>query len=224
VLLKLQTQALKNGQPLRIIIADDSNRDDSKAGNNARKIAQELVKYPDLLAVLGNYSSEATKQSLPIYTQAGVVLISATSTSDNLKSPFFFRTVPSDRITAKKMATYVFSQLQQSKVAIFYSQGSEYAESLSGAFREAAKSFPGKVIDYQAAFNLASDRFNAKDSLNQAKIQGATVIVLIPDAGVCLYNAIPNALRVIRSNVNQSWIVAGDSLYSADLLKPDKGL
>ncbi|MHC5611680.1 MAG: hypothetical protein ACYTXA_11835 [Nostoc sp.] len=42
--------------------------------------------------------------------------------------------------------------------------------------------------------------------------------------GVGLYNAIPNALGVIPSNVNQSWIVAGDSLYSADLLKPDKGL
>ncbi|WP_412978504.1 ABC transporter substrate-binding protein [Nostoc sp. UIC 10607] len=219
-----QTQALKNGQPLRMIIADDNNRDDSKAGNNARKVAQKLVKYPDLLAVLGHYSSEATKQALPIYTQARVVLISATSTSDNLTSPFFFRTFSSDRITAQNMATYLFSQLQQSQVAIFYSQGSEYAESLSNAFRQAAKSFPGDVIDHQPAFNLASDRFDAKASLNQAKAQGATAIVLIPDAGVGLYNAIPNASQVIQSNVNQSWIVAGDSLYNSDLLKSDKGL
>ncbi|MCC5629105.1 bifunctional serine/threonine-protein kinase/ABC transporter substrate-binding protein [Nostoc sphaeroides CHAB 2801] len=219
-----QTEALKNGLPLRIIIADDSNRDDSKAGNDARKIAQKLVKYSDLLAVLGHNSSEATKQALPIYTKAGVVLVSATSTSNNLKSPFFFRTVPSDRIAGQKMATYVFSQLRQRKVAIFYSKGSEFAESLSRAFREAAKSFPGNVLDYQPAFNLASDRFNAKASLNQAKAQGATVIVVIPDAGVGLYNAIPNALEVIRSNVNHSWIVGGDSLYNSDLLKPNKGL
>ncbi|MCC5624558.1 bifunctional serine/threonine-protein kinase/ABC transporter substrate-binding protein [Nostoc sp. CHAB 5715] len=219
-----QTEALKNGLSLRIIIANDSNRDDSKAGNDARKIAQQLVKYSDLLAVLGHYSSEATKQSLPIYTQARVVLISATSTSDNLKSPFFFRTTSSARITAQKMATYVFSQLQQRQVAIFYSQGSEYAESLSGAFREAAKSFPGNVIDHEPAFNLATDSFNAKAALNQAKTKGATVIVLIPDPGVGLYNAIPNALRVIKSNVNQFWIVAGSTLYTSDLLKPDKGL
>lgn len=219
-----QTQALKNGQPLRMIIADDSNRDDSKAGNNARKAAQRLVKYPDLLAVLGHYTSEATKQALPIYTHTGVVLVSATSTSDNLKSPFFFRTVPSDRVAAQKMATYVFSQLRQSKVAIFYSHGSQYAESLSQAFREAAKSFQGHVLDNQIAFNLATDSFDAKTALNQAKTQGATVIVLIPDAGVGLYDAIPNALGVIRSNANQSWIVAGDSLYTSDLLKPDKNL
>ena len=231
-----QTEALKNGQPLRMIIADDNNSDDSKAENNARKIAQKLVKYPDLLAVLGHNSSEATKQTLPIYTKAKVVLVSATSTSDNLKSPFFFRTVPSDRITAQKMATYVFSQLQQSQVAIFYSQGSEYAESLSRAFREeAAKSFPGHghVIDDQPAFNLARDEFNAKAALNQAKSKGATVIVLIPDAGVGLYKAIPNAVQVIKSNVNQSWIVGGDTLYTSDLLKtlytsdllkPDKSL
>ncbi|MCF2151250.1 bifunctional serine/threonine-protein kinase/ABC transporter substrate-binding protein [Desmonostoc muscorum LEGE 12446] len=212
-----QNEALKNGQPLRIIIADDSN-----SHVNAQKIAQKLVKYPDLLAVLGHHSSEATIKALPIYTQARVVLVSATSTSDNLNHPFFFRTVPSDRVTAQKMATYVFSQLRQSKVAIFYSHGSEYAESLSGAFREAAKSFDGHVLDNQPAFNLASAPFDAKTALNQAKTQGATVIVLIPDAGVGLFNAIPNAEEVIRLNVNQSWIVGGDSLYSADLLKPDK--
>ena len=50
------------------------------------------------------------------------------------------------------------------------------------------------------------------------------MIILIPDAGVGLYNAIPNALRVIRSNVNQSWIVAGDTLYTSDSLKTYKGL
>lgn len=219
-----QTQALNNGQPLRMIIADDNNRDDSKAKNSARKIAQQLVKYPDLLAVLGHYSSEATKQALPIYTQTGVVLVSATSTSDNLKSDFFYRTIPSARITAQKMATYVFSELQQSQVAIFYSKGSEFAGSLSGAFLEAAKSFPGHVIADQPAFNLASDSFDAKAALNQAKTEGARVIVLIPDPGVGLYNAIPNALQVIQSNVNQFWIVAGNTLYTSDLLKPDKNL
>ncbi|MBD2250590.1 bifunctional serine/threonine-protein kinase/ABC transporter substrate-binding protein [Nostoc parmelioides] len=217
-----QTEALKQGRALRIIIADDSNREDSRTGNNARKIAQQLVKYRDLLAVLGHYSSEATKNALPIYRQAGVVLISATSTSQNLKDPFFFRTVPSDRIAAQKMVTYLLSELKQNQVAIFYSQGSEYAESLSQAVRESTKSLPLKVIDHQAAFNLASDRFNAITALNQAQTQGAKAIVLIPDAGVGLYNAIPNALRVIQSNINQVWIVAGDSLYSSDSFKSEK--
>ncbi|AFY34697.1 bifunctional serine/threonine-protein kinase/ABC transporter substrate-binding protein [Calothrix sp. PCC 7507] len=216
-----QTEVLKNGQPLRIIIADDNNREDSKSGNNARSIAQRLVKYQDLLAVVGHYTSEATKETIPIYHQAGLVLVSPTSTSDNLKSPFFFRTVPSNRIAAEKMATYVFSELKQKKVAIFYSQGSEYAESLSRAFRAAAKSLQGNAIAHQPAFNLASDDFNASAALNQAQTQGATVIVLIPDAGVGLYNAIPNALEVVQSNVNQSWIVGSDSLYGADLLKQD---
>jgi eukaryotic-like serine/threonine-protein kinase len=211
-----QTEALQKGQPLRIIIADDSN------GNG--KIAQHLVKYRDLLAVLGHYSSEATKQALPIYRQAGVVLISATSTSARLNSPFFFRTVPSDRITSQKIASYVFSELNQRQAAIFYSQGSEYAESLASAFREAAKSSQGKVINHQSAFNLASDRFDAKTALNQAKTQGASAIVLIPDAGVGLHNAIPNALQVMQSNVNKAWIVAGDSLYSSSLLKSDQVL
>lgn len=171
---------------------------------------------------MGHYSSEATKNSLPIYSQARVVLISATSTSQNLKDPFFFRTVPSDRIAAQKMVTYLLSALKQNQVAIFYSRGSEYAESLSQAVRESTKSLPLKVIDHQAAFNLASDRFNAITALNQAQTQGAKAIVLIPDAGVGLYNAIPNALRVIQSNINQVWIVAGDSLYSSDSFTSEK--
>jgi ABC-type branched-subunit amino acid transport system substrate-binding protein/tRNA A-37 threonylcarbamoyl transferase component Bud32 len=214
-----QTLILQSGQPLRVLIADDHNRADSNTGNNARRIAQKLVKYRDLLSVVGHYSSDATRRTLSIYNQAGVVLISATSTSDGLKSPIFFRTVSSDRIAAQKMATYLFSQLQQPKVAIFYSQDSEYAQSLAAAFLEAAKSLKGNVISQQQAFNLAGDNFDAKAALSQVKTQGGTAIVLIPDAGVGLHNAIPNALKVVQLNVNQAWIVAGDSLYNSDLLK-----
>ncbi|MGM3309776.1 protein kinase domain-containing protein [Anabaena sp. WFMT] len=212
-----QTLILQSGQPLRILIADDHNRAD-----NARSIAKRLVKYQDLLSVVGHYSSDATRQTLSIYNQAGVVLISATSTSDHLKSPIFFRTVSSDRIAGQKMATYLYSQLQQPKVAIFYSQDSEYAQSLSQAFQKAAKSLKGNVIDQQPAFNLARDKFDAEAVLNQVKTLGGTAIVVIPDAGVGLHNAIPNALKVLQSNVNQAWIVAGDSLYNADLLKAGK--
>jgi ABC-type branched-subunit amino acid transport system substrate-binding protein len=216
-----QTEAINKGQPLRIIIADDSNRQNSPSTieNDAGKVAQNLVKYGDLLAVIGHYSSEATKQSLPIYSQAGLVLISPTSTSHHLHSPFFFRTVPSNRVAAEKMATYIFSQLKQQKVSIFYTENSEYAESLVSEFRAFAKTLNGNVgvVDHQPAFNLASDRFNAKIALNQAQSQGATAIVLIPDAGVGMRDSIKNGLEVIQSNVNQSWIVAADSLYYAEL-------
>ncbi len=88
--------------------------------------------------------------------------------------------------------------------------------------RLAAKSSQGQVISHQPAFNLASDRFDGNAALKQAKAQGATVVVLIPDAGVGLYNAIPNALRVIKENNEQFWLIGGDSLYSADLLKSDQ--
>ena len=74
------------------------------------------------------------------------------------------------------------------------------------------------MIDHQPAFNLASPNFDAKLALNQAQKQGATAIVLIPDAGVGGYDAIEKAKKVIESNVNQLWIIAGDSLYSTDLL------
>ncbi|MBU7581894.1 MAG: ABC transporter substrate-binding protein [Nostoc sp. TH1S01] len=217
-----QTEALKNGQPLRIVIADDSNRDESKARNNARKVAEKLVKYTDLLAVVGHNTSDATKQALPFYEKAQIVLISATSTATNLNSHFFFRTIPSARISAQKIASYFFSQLQQRRAAIFYSERSEYAESLAQEFREAAKSFQGKVINHQAAFNLATDNFDAKAVLNQAEAQGATAILLIPDAGGGLYNAIPNALQVIQANVNKVQIVAGDSLYTSGFLTSNK--
>ncbi|MBD2300814.1 bifunctional serine/threonine-protein kinase/ABC transporter substrate-binding protein [Nostoc sp. FACHB-190] len=208
--------------PLRIIIADDSNRDNSKAGNNARKVAQNLVKYEDLLGVLGHYSSDTTKQALPIYGLAQIVLISGSSTSTNLKSPFFFRTIPSDRISAQKIAGFLFSQFKQPKVAIFLSEESEYTQSLSKAFREEVKSLQGKVLDHQSSFNLATDSFDAEKALNQAQNQGATAILLIPDAGVGLYNAIPHAIQVIEANVNGLQIVVGDSLNRSDLLTPSK--
>ncbi len=219
-----QTEALEKGQPLRIIIADDSNRPNAKGAilNTARKVAQRLVKYRDLLAVVGHYTSDTTKQTLPIYSKAKLVLVSPTATSHNLKGPFFFRTVSSTAVAGPRMATYVFSELKQRKAAVFYSEGSEYAESLASQFRASAKSLSGHVIDHQPAFNLASNKFDAKIALNQAQRQKATAIVLIPDAGVGLRDSIKKALEVIQSNVNQSWIIAGNSLYNPDLLTSDQ--
>lgn len=218
-----QEEAINKGQALRVLIAEDNNRDSQEPGHNAIAVAKKLVTYQDLLAVIGHHSSDATIQTLETYQKAGMVLISPTSTSDNLKNPFFFRTIPRDRVAGEKIADYIFKTRNQTRAAIFYSHTSEYAKSLAAAIRTRTKTIPNRAIIDDSYFNLAvpKSQFKAhvKNSLNLAKSKGATAIILIPDAAVSPLDAIPNAKQIIELNQHRAIIVGSDSLYLTDLLK-----
>ncbi|NJK53442.1 MAG: protein kinase [Leptolyngbyaceae cyanobacterium SU_3_3] len=96
-----QDQAVRDGLGLQVILVDDQN--DARI---AYQLAKELVRRQNILAVLGHHVSDATRAALEAYDSAGMVLISPTSTSEELatytlkKNNIFFRTVPSDRATA----------------------------------------------------------------------------------------------------------------------------
>ncbi|NET73353.1 MAG: ABC transporter substrate-binding protein, partial [Sphaerospermopsis sp. SIO1G2] len=84
-----QNQGL-NGRLLEIVIANDGNTE------YVQQVAQQLVKDSSILGVIGHNSSNATKTALPVYEEAGLPIISPTSTSILLNNPVFFRSVYSD--------------------------------------------------------------------------------------------------------------------------------
>ena len=61
------------------MLADDANN-----LREAEQVAQELVDQPDVVAVIGHYTSETTLAALPTYQQNQLVLMSASSTSDEI--------------------------------------------------------------------------------------------------------------------------------------------
>ncbi|NEO43411.1 MAG: ABC transporter substrate-binding protein [Moorea sp. SIO4A3] len=135
-----------NGRFLEIAIANDGN-DKVKA----KKIAQALVKDNSILGVIGHNSSDATNAALPVYDQAGVAIISSTSTATDLtsldvKNNVFFRTVPLNQALASKLADYVKTQPGLDKAVIFYDSDSVYSKSFKKDFKTHFEQLGGEVV------------------------------------------------------------------------------
>lgn len=201
-----------NGLGLRVLIADDYNNSE-----RAQRIAYRLIEQPGILAVVGHYTSDNTRATLPIYTLGSMAVISPTSTAQTLakESTNFFRTVPQDSINAEALAEYLYKQAKQEKVAVFYNPNSAYSRSLHERFLISFDSRGGQVVKQ---FDLSQSIFDAAAAIDKAEERGATGLVLFPDAKVNPY-AFFNALKVIRSNQQKYFIAGGDSLYTTDILQ-----
>ncbi|MGK7877886.1 MAG: ABC transporter substrate-binding protein [Xenococcaceae cyanobacterium] len=200
------------GFGLRVLIADDYNEP-----NRANQIAQKLVKQPGVLALVGHYTSDATLAALDIYENYHLVLISPTSTSEELtnKSSFFFRTVPKDRVNAEALADYLLKEAQQQKVAVLYNPKSEYSRSVRDRFFFSFDEGEGQVVKQ---FDLSKAIFDPSATIDKAKEREATGLVFFPDARVNSYSFL-NALKVIGANQNRYFMAGGDSLYTTDILQ-----
>jgi ABC-type branched-subunit amino acid transport system substrate-binding protein len=130
----------KNGQLLEIVIANDGIESPV-----AEKIATFLANKKDILGVIGHHASESSSAALPIYEKAGIPMVSPTSSSSELKSKVFFRTVQSTKEAAQKYAQYIKHDLHLDKIVVFYNKDSLYSSSLKEDFQEAFAKLGGVI-------------------------------------------------------------------------------
>ena len=212
-----------NGRFLEIAIVNDGNDPDK-----TKEIAQALVKDNSILGVIGHNSSDASKAALPVYDQAGLAMISSTSTSSDLtsgdvKKNVFFRTVPSNRALAIKLAKHVTNQAGLDKVVIFYDSDSVYSNSLKDFFKRDFEQLGGKVV---REIELNNPNLNITEevtrSLYQDQVKAAMLFssVLYTNTAVNIAKANAN----LNPNPNNRYqqglrLFGGDSLYSSKILQ-----
>ncbi|UKP00032.1 ABC transporter substrate-binding protein [Nostoc sp. UHCC 0870] len=204
------------GRFLEIVIADDAGQKEQGA-----KVAEKLVTDESLLGVIGHLSSGVTATTLPIYEKANLPIISPTSTSTELRSSVFFRTVPSDKATGEKLATYAFRNNLR-KVLIVWNPGDGYSRSIKSAFSEEFRvQFAKKQIDVDspAEIKLATPDKMMEDlasiTSDESPLQA---IVFFPDT-----NNRPNAMEFAKmiqqdQNLQGVQLLGGDSLYTREAL------
>ncbi len=194
---------------LKVVITDDSN--DPVEG---KKMANELVKYPDILAVLGHYSSNVTVNVKDIYQQAKTILLSPTSTANDLTSTdannFFFRVVSSNQVSTNDMSRKWAKKYD--KFALFYTPNKKFSESLRKAF--SSQISPGSIVK---EFDLTNPS-NAAQEIAVAKAAGAKAIVLFPDAYTDPIER-DRVLSIIKANQGQLPILADSMLQDAYLFQ-----
>ena len=189
------------------IINDDDNPE------IAQQVAESLGRDPEILGVVGHYSSDVTLATAKIYQSARLVTISPISTSVKLSdiSPYLFRTVPSDYIAARSLAEHMLDSLALKNVAVFYNSQSNYSQSLKSEFTAAVSLGGGKITN---TFDLSDANFSAADSISQAMDGGAEVIMLAANT-----NTLNEALQVVQVNRRRLAILAGDAVYNPKTLQ-----
>ena len=123
-----------NGKQVELLIEDDVCKPEVST-NTATKLVSEGVDV-----VLGHICSGATKAALPIYKNAGVVVMSPSATNPALTQsgdyPNFFRTIAADDAQAKTEVDFALDVLGLKKIAVIHDKG-DYGKGLA----EFAKAF-----------------------------------------------------------------------------------
>ncbi len=203
-----------NGKGLKVIIADDAN-----IKSEAIKIANALVKQPDILGVVGHYASEMTVATVDIYDQNNLVVMSPASTTEELTEKhrkIFFRTSYSTRFAAQTLATYL-REIGLNKAAVLYNPGSSSGSYFTRAFKKYfQEDKKGKIVRIRD-FDLSTSNFNAETALKEIQQTGETAIVLAPDGQVT--NSLNSAIAMIKANRDRNWIAGIWVLYKPRTLE-----
>jgi ABC-type branched-subunit amino acid transport system substrate-binding protein len=200
-----------NGRLLEIAIANDGN-----IPQQAQKVAQELVKDPSVLGVIGHNSSEDTKAALPEYEQANLAIVSPTSSSTYLNSKVFFRTVPSNAEFGEQLAEYL-RKLSITKVVIFYNPDSLYSNSMREEFTNNFTTIGGQVV--RKPIDMTSPTLNVDEEIKASVSAQAQAALLFPDV-----NRYRGALNIASSNAKlpqaqRLKLLGGSGLYGDKTLK-----
>lgn len=191
-----------NNRLLEIMIVNDSNDPEI-----AQEVAKKLVNNSSVLGVIGHNSSSASQQALQEYETVGIPMISPTSTSTDLFSNVFFRTVPSDAKGGEVLARYAIDN-NISRIGIFYTSNSNYSTSLKNAFVKYFEQLGKTVI-----FDLSVDSFDPKSTVEGLQNQ-VDAFVLLPNTDQAIINL---ALQIAKANHQLDTpkpLFGGDALYN----------
>lgn len=203
-----------NDRLLEILIVDDGD-----SPTQAEKVAKQIVDNRSVLGVIGHNASGVTTKALPIYQQAEIPIISSTSTSLKLNSSVFFRTLPSDRETGKKLAQYAIKKgLKQ--VLVLCNPDESYSSSIKEEFRINLVYLGGKVIG-DVCINIANKNVESEILNSLSNKEQIQAIALFPDTQH-LYKAIDIAKRykTIFSGIS---LLGSDSVYVDDIFSKGGG-
>lgn len=214
----LEPKAIK-GKGLKVIIADDGN-----IKSYAKQRANYLVTQPDILAVIGHYTSDMTVETVDIYNQNKLVAISPGSTTEELtRKPrkYFFRTAPTTSIEAEGLVNQLI-KVGEKKVAVFYNPNSPFSASLWEEFKKQFQAKGGSNFRISNYYDLSKNDFNAEAAIKEVEKAGKTALLVIPDGQVT--NSLENAIEMIKANGDRNWIVGPWTLYEPRTLEVAKEL
>jgi len=198
------------GKNIQLIIKDDQGNPEV-----AQQVDQELVEA-GVVAVIGHVTSEQTSAVLGQMNDAGVVLISPTSSSSDFtgKTDSFFRTMPANDLMGRMLARYIFETRNVHQlVGVYDLNNRSFTETFWIALRMEFQRFGGEITG-EISFS------SGKDDLKVVAGQAASYA---PQAVVFIASPVDTALAIqyFRQEDQNARIFSSTWAQTSQLL--DKG-
>lgn len=168
------------GRKIRIVAEDDQGRADEAAS-----VVTKLITADDVIAIIGENSSNQSLAAAPIAQSNGVPMISPSSTNPNVtkKGDFIFRVCFTDPYQGKALATFVRNDLKLTDAAILKDVKNDYSVGLAEVFTKELTSLGGRIVGEQSYSGGDSDFRPQLAALRAAKPQVLFIPGFYTDVG-----------------------------------------
>jgi len=136
-----------NGRKIRLVIEDDQGK-----AEEAASAVTKLITRDNVVAVIGENSSNQSLAAAPICQANGVPMISPSSTNPNVtkKGDYIFRVCFTDPYQGKALAAFVRNNLHLTNAAILKDNKNDYSVGLAEFFTKAFTENGGKIVAEQS--------------------------------------------------------------------------
>lgn len=150
--IKLAAEEINNsggvlGRKIRLVIEDDQGK-----AEEAASVVTKLITRDNVLAVLGENSSNQSLAAAPICQASKVPMISPSSTNPSVtkKGDYIFRVCFTDPYQGKALAMFVRANLHATTAAILRDNKNDYSVGLAEVIRNEFTSRGGKIVAEQS--------------------------------------------------------------------------
>jgi len=135
------------GRKIRLVVEDDQGR-----AEEAASVVTKLVTSANVIALIGENSSNQSLAAAPIAQSNGVPMISPSSTNPAVteKGEYIFRVCFTDPYQGKALASFVRKQLKLDTAAILVDKKNDYSVGLAGVFRREFEANGGRIVAEQS--------------------------------------------------------------------------
>lgn len=214
----------KDNNLLLIEIAKD-DRDDK---NIVKLLAQQFVDDPNIKAVIGHRSSNASLWAAPIYQSNDLVMISPTSTSPRIAEigNYIFQAVFNNDIRASDLVNYINRNTSIQNIMICHTEYSNYSVSFAESIIKKIKDLKTEItIINQPCFKDSIDytydrQLNSiLSTIQEQQIEG---LILIPSADPARLKQAHELVNSIELRDLSISIFGSDTLYSVETFETFK--
>jgi branched-chain amino acid transport system substrate-binding protein len=179
----------------------------------------KLAADSTIVAVIGTSCSSEARVAMPLFSQAGFVVVSPSNTAPDLTEPGnpnnypgYFRTAHNDQVQGAVAADFAYNVLGVRRAATIH-DGSLYAEKLQEVFANRFAELGGTVTTQQAVDPNQTDMSSVLTSIAAGNPEIIYFPIFMPAGGFIIRQA------RITPGLEEVYLMGADGLFSPDVME-----